>query len=188
MPRVKLFDQEEAVRKAMELFWEKGYESTSLSDLTHHLGIGKGSFYATFKSKENLFNQCIETYTESNIPLLDEALRSEENIKEALQRLLEDYVEGLTNDPRRKGCFMANSCSLVNGENPNLEQKIHGHYKRIEQFLAETMAEKGISSTKARAVSAMIITFLIGTSQQSKINRDVAGYLETVEHIIGLLD
>ena len=44
MPRVKSFDKEEALGKALNLFWEKGYEATSLTDLTTHLGIEKGRF------------------------------------------------------------------------------------------------------------------------------------------------
>ena len=56
MPRVKTFDQKEALGKAMELFWEKGYEATSLSDLTTRLNIGKGSFYNTFGSKRQLYS------------------------------------------------------------------------------------------------------------------------------------
>lgn len=188
MPRVKLFDKNEAIKQAMELFWEKGYEATSLNDLTEHLGIGKGSFYATFESKENLFNQCIETYTESNLPLLDQALQTEQNFKMGLQKLLEAYVEGLMNDQKRKGCFMANSCALVNTQNAGIEKKIYEHYQRIEQYLATTMEKNGINSTKAKSISAMIVTFLIGMSQQSKINRDTASYLTTVKNIVGLLD
>lgn len=172
----------------MELFWEKGYEATSLSDLTQHLGIGKGSFYATFESKENLFNQCIEMYTNAGIPLIDEALKTEPDIKIGLRKLLANYVDGLMNDQKRKGCFMANSCSLVNTENNGIEQKIFMHYHRIEQFLTFTIENAGVSSTKAKTVSAMIITFLIGISQQSKINRDKASYLNTVNGIVELLD
>lgn len=188
MPRSKLFDQDKAVRKAMELFWEKGYEATSLSDLTKHLGIGKGSFYATFESKENLFNQCIEVYTNLGLPFLDEALKTEKNFKLSLQKLLESYVDGLMNDDKRKGCFMANSCSLVNTQNPGIEQKIYEHYHRIELFLIHSMKQKGIHPDKAESVSAMIITFLIGMSQQSKINRNKAAYMLTVKNIVDMLE
>jgi TetR/AcrR family transcriptional repressor of nem operon len=187
MPRAKTFDEEVALRKAMELFWEKGYEATSLHDLTEKLGIGKGSFYATFKSKEGLFNQCIERYTELSLPVLSEALKSEPNFRTGLKKLLASYVEGLVSDSKRKGCFMANSCSLVHSGHPGVGKKIQAHYARIEEFLADAMKENGISATKAKSASAMIVTFLIGMSQQSKINQDKASYLATVEHMVGLL-
>lgn len=187
MPRVKTFDVEEALNSAMELFWEKGYESTSISDLTQHLGIGKGSFYATFKSKENLFNQCIERYTNANIPFLDQALESAFDYKQGLRKLLEAYVDGLMNDHRRKGCFMANSCSLVHGEHTGVGVKIAEHYARIAKYFEQYLVKQKIEQARAQAVSDSIITFLIGASQQSKINRDRRSYLSTVDGIIALL-
>lgn len=188
MPRARLFDKDEAVRKAMELFWERGYESTSLIDLTEHLGIGKGSFYATFKSKEDLFNQCIERYTDSNIPFLDQALSTEQDYKQGLRSLLEGYVEGLLRDATGKGCFMANSCSLVPAVTPSVGDKIAEHYHRIGKYFEHYLEKHGVGKPKANAVSVMIVTFLIGMSQQSKINRDKSSYLSTVGHIITLLD
>lgn len=188
MARVKSFDQEEVLKKAMELFWEKGYEATSLADLTKHLGIGKGSFYLTFKSKENLFNKCIERYTNSNFPLLDQALASEPNYKQGIKKLLEAYVDGLMSDHKRKGCLMANSCSLVSSDDMSLGIKINEHYTRIKAYFTNFLEEQGVTKTKAEAVSATIVTFLIGASQESKINRDKGDFLATVENIIRLLD
>lgn len=188
MPRVKSFDRNNAVKAAMELFWERGYESTSLSDLTDHIGIGKGSFYATFKSKENLFHECIKTYTDSNFPFLDQVLKSEKDYKQGLRKLLEGYVQGLMSDEKRKGCFMANSCALVDGDKTSVEMVINEHYNRIENYLVLYLENQGVNSSKAKSVAATLVTFLIGISQQSKINRDKSSYLSTVDNLIHLLD
>jgi len=188
MGRVKTFSNELVVEKAMRLFWEKGYESTSLSDLTEHLGIGKSSFYSTFRSKEELFNQCIERYTALNIPFLDNALDTKVHYRLGLRNLLCNYVEELMNDDNRKGCFMANSCSLVHGDNTNVGIKIMEHYSRIEAYFESYLKNNGVENIKAKAVSATIITFLIGASQQSKVNRDKSSYLSTVENIVLLID
>ena len=187
MARVKSFDQDVAVKQAMNLFWEKGYESTSLADLTQTLGIGKGSFYLTFRSKENLFLQCIEKYTDSNFPFLDQALASESNFIKSIEKLLENYIDGLLSDKKRKGCFMANSCSLVTGNDGPLGIKINEHYLRIENYFTNFLEQNGVTKITAKAVSSSIITFLIGASQQSKINRDKSSYLFTVRNIISLL-
>lgn len=187
MPKVKLFNTDIAINKATELFWEKGYEATSLNDLTEHLGIGKGSFYAAFKSKKQLFNLCIEKYIETNSPALEQVLNEEENFKISLQKLLEGYVEEMTNDKKRKGCFVANSCALQYAENLNIEEKIQRHYEQIQEFLISGMEKDGIDSGKARSLSAMIVTFLIGVSQQSKINRDKSSYISTIKFIVSLL-
>ncbi len=60
MGRHKEFDQEKAVDQALELFWEKGYESTSIQDLCDHLGIHRGSLYDTFGDKHELFLACLD--------------------------------------------------------------------------------------------------------------------------------
>ena len=188
MARLKTFREEEVVQKAMELFWEKGYEETSLADLTDRLGIGKGSFYATFKSKEALFNRCIEQYTEANFPFLDQELNKQKDFRQALKNLLEAYVEGLLKGDNRKGCLMANSCSLVHDGDSIVGDRIAQHYQRIEANFMTYLKHNGLSDKRAKAVSSTIITFLIGASQQSKVNRNKRTYLNTIENIIHLLD
>ena len=109
MPRVKLFDEEEALKKAMELFWEKGYANTSLCDLTDHLGIGKGSFYATFGSKEALFAASLDLYKKASRDKISALLSSEPDIKIGLRKFLEFNLEELLKHPEGKGCFISYS-------------------------------------------------------------------------------
>lgn len=188
MPRVKLFDKDEAIRKAMELFWEKGYEATSLNDLTERLGIGKGSFYATFNSKRELFNTCFDVYRSANVPQIEGLLSSEQNIKVGLRKLLEFNLEFVLSDPKHRGCFLANSCSEIYSENEKLHEKLVKHYDYIKQLLINYLKQGGLTSQKSKNVSAMVLTFLIGMSQQSKINRDRINYLGSINHLVGMLD
>ena len=95
MPRAKSFDRKEALTKAMELFWEKGYASTSLQDLTECMGIGKGSFYATFESKESLFTDTLELYKEINRNEVLALLEAEKDVKQGLRKLLLHNLEQL---------------------------------------------------------------------------------------------
>ncbi|MEL6975424.1 MAG: helix-turn-helix domain-containing protein, partial [Bacteroidota bacterium] len=62
MPRTKQFDEKEVLKKAMELFWEKGFHATSIQDLVSHLGINRASLYDTFGGKDELFNTAFESY------------------------------------------------------------------------------------------------------------------------------
>ena len=66
MARPKEFDQDKALDKAMTLFWQKGYEATSIQDLVDHLGIGRRSLYDTFKSKHDLFIAALDRYQALN--------------------------------------------------------------------------------------------------------------------------
>ncbi|MGI5326099.1 TetR/AcrR family transcriptional regulator [Actinomadura nitritigenes] len=62
MARTREFDTEAAVSRAMELFWARGYEATSVRDLTRHLGIGQGSLYAAFGDKGGLYRAALDHY------------------------------------------------------------------------------------------------------------------------------
>lgn len=188
MPRVKLFDEEKAIQKAMELFWEKGFQSTSLSDLTEHLGIGKGSFYATFKSKEVLFDLCFNTYQSANVPLIEQLLASETDRKKGLKKLMAFNVDFLLGNPSYKGCFIANSCSEVSEDKSDLTTKISQHYLELQRIIQKYLTSGGITSKRAKCLAAMSVTFLIGMSQQSKINQDRNSYLDSIEEVVSLLD
>ncbi|MEM6807425.1 MAG: helix-turn-helix domain-containing protein, partial [Bacteroidota bacterium] len=115
MPRVKSFDKEEALHKAMVLFWEKGYEATSLSDLTAFLGISKSSFYDTFLSKRKLFESCLDRYMEKRLKDFERAFTSEEEVETALKKSLILLLDEMLSDEKRKGCLVANTSAELGG-------------------------------------------------------------------------
>lgn len=74
MARTKEFDPDAALQSALELFWRRGYEATSMADLVEHLGIGRASIYATFGNKHELYLKALDRYGESRDPALLDAL------------------------------------------------------------------------------------------------------------------
>ena len=188
MPRVKLFDRQDALKKAMELFWEKGYASTSLSDLTAHLGIGKGSFYATFNSKSDLFKAAFDLYRNSKVEMLEQLLQAEPDVKAGLRKLLTFNLEELLNDDKHKGCFVANTCSEFPGTNEEIKDKLVAHYSIVQKALANYFKNGQVPAAKADAVAETIITYIMGMNQQAKFKRCRASYLCSFDHLVGLLD
>jgi len=94
--RPRAFDREVALAKATQIFWEKGYEATSISDLTRVMGIGSPSLYAAFGSKEALFTEALEHYCESNAALVWDRFFSADTAREAVQSFLADSAAALT--------------------------------------------------------------------------------------------
>ena len=95
MGRPREFNIDTAIKTATELFWRKGYEGTSLSDLTGAMGITAPSFYFAFGNKEGLFRRVIEQYYESQLALLESALR-EPTVRGVAERFLYGYADILT--------------------------------------------------------------------------------------------
>jgi AcrR family transcriptional regulator len=108
MGRPREFDIDTAIKTATELFWRKGYEGTSLSDLTGAMRITAPSFYFAFGNKEKLFRRVIEQYYESQIELLESALR-EPTVRGVAERFLYGCADVLTGPSHAPGCLALNS-------------------------------------------------------------------------------
>ena len=105
MSRTADFDKEDIINKAMEVFWLKGFEGTTIKDLVSETGLLKGSLYNTFKSKENLFLLCLEKYGTHSRTFFYKEGDPRLYLKKFFTRLVQegskkDYV---------KGCLIMNS-------------------------------------------------------------------------------
>ena len=114
MGRPREFDLETAIKTATELFWRKGYEGTSLTDLTGAMGITAPSFYFAFGNKEKLFRVVIEKYYEQQLELLENAIR-EPTVRGVAEKFLYGYTDVLTGPSHAPGCLALNS-SLPSSE------------------------------------------------------------------------
>jgi AcrR family transcriptional regulator len=108
--RNRTFDKEDALLKAMEVFWKKGYSGTSLSDLTGAMGINKPSLYAAFGNKEALFVSAINRYAEKHgVPHFDKLLTPDHELPDRLKAYLESIANMLTDKGLPGGCLVATS-------------------------------------------------------------------------------
>jgi TetR/AcrR family transcriptional regulator, transcriptional repressor for nem operon len=108
MARPREFDVEVALGRAMEMFWSKGYESTSLDDLCAVTGLSRSSFYATFGSKRNLLLRAVDRYVELRNPQIAEVLARPLPIRDAFAALAQQFIDQIISGPGRRGCFLGN--------------------------------------------------------------------------------
>lgn len=92
MARTREFDEDQVLDAAMQLFWEKGYEATSLSDLTSRMGIQRPSIYSTFGDKKELFEAALRRYTMSRASDIRNKLQSHSSVKESFSIFFADVV------------------------------------------------------------------------------------------------
>jgi AcrR family transcriptional regulator len=105
MGRPRAFDIEKALDCALQVFWRKGYEGTSLSDLTKAMGINRPSLYAAFGNKEALFRKALDRYAEGPAAYVYEAL-DEPTARAVAARLLRGAVDLLTDPRTPPGCLL----------------------------------------------------------------------------------
>lgn len=103
--RPRAFDADVALEKAMRVFWQKGFEGTSLSDLTEAMGINRPSLYAAFGNKEELFRKVLECYTRKRDSLLCSAL-SEPTAQKVAETILRGTAEFLGDPKHPPGCLV----------------------------------------------------------------------------------
>src|SRR5688500_2433744 len=108
MVRTREFDTEAAVSRAMELFWSRGYEATSMRDLTRHLGLGQGSVYAAFGDKEGLYRAALEHYRSTLAAAALESLEEGADARTAIRTMLVERLRIAVGENGR-GCLAINA-------------------------------------------------------------------------------
>jgi TetR/AcrR family transcriptional regulator, transcriptional repressor for nem operon len=101
--RPRTFDEDAAVRAAMELFWTRGYQATTPAELGEALGIGRGSLYHTFGSKHELYQRALTAYIAEQRQRMIDALDGEGSTSDRIRRALAVVLDG-ADDPR--GCMI----------------------------------------------------------------------------------
>lgn len=118
MARIKEFNVDKALDKAIEIFWHKGFNGTSAQDLVSHLNLSRSSLYDTFGDKQKLFAESLKRYQAQSYNHLANLFESSKNIKDTLHDLFKQAIIESLEDRLTKGCFMVNS---------SIELAIHDH-------------------------------------------------------------
>jgi TetR/AcrR family transcriptional repressor of nem operon len=176
--RPKAFDEQEALTAAMHYFWEHGYDNTSLDNLLLAMGIKKSSFYATFKSKEEVFSRTLVLYREQNIQYL-RGLKSEIGAKKAMFTLTELTLKELQETGKVRGCLLINSGKECYNKYDDLSHQIKEDFNYIlDLFIEFTQAAQDngeIKSTKdakiiagryMNALNGLVVTIQAGASPE----------------------
>jgi TetR/AcrR family transcriptional repressor of nem operon len=134
MPRPREFDESAALEAALQCFWRRGYEATSLRDLTASMGLTAPSLYNAFGDKEELFARALERYLDRTTR--DRLRRLEETLapKEAIHRFFAEIIEHSVKDRQRKGCFLVNSALEVAPHHAECRAVIAAQFGDIEAF------------------------------------------------------
>lgn len=142
MARPKTFNKEEVIDKAVEVFWAKGYEATSIQDLIDAMGIQRGSLYGTFGSKQQLFLKSLDRYGVVVVNKLLELLESKPSAIESIELFFAQLVEHLLTAGDLRSCLITNSA---------IERGLRDDETKQQVLYLLNQLEKGFYKTLLRA-------------------------------------
>jgi TetR/AcrR family transcriptional repressor of nem operon len=176
MGRGIAFDYEQALERAMRLFWKNGYAQTALRDLLKVMGIREGSFYNTLKSKKQLYLTCLQRYEETEVGTRLRALASAPTASEGIRAFFSAVLDSLDNPktPSRLCMFAAMASEEVLSE-PDLQQRAEEGLEILQSLLRKRLSQdrrKGLlpSSLDPAIVASVITTYLQGLWRMALVN------------------
>ena len=178
MGRSKEFDEKETLKKAMLIFWEQGYEKTSISDLVEGMGIHRKSLYDTFGGKHELFLKVIENYNEIIKNKLLSEISKTTSCKEAIETLF-----NLAIDSDFLGCMFVNSATELANRDKEINEIVTNSFFQSENFIEEIIKRgqkngEFSSSYDSKLLAESIHNSLLGirvmsrtSAEKEKLNR-----------------
>jgi TetR/AcrR family transcriptional repressor of nem operon len=181
--RHKEFDRQEALFAAMKVFWEKGFEATSLPDLTRAMGISRSSLYETFKDKETLFEEAMDNYQRMGREKF-QALMAAPSVKEGLRDFFKRVIDNCVSPENPGGCFMVNTVVSASNLDPKIAKRMQESFgvmhQRMVDLIKHGQSKGEISKSKdVHALAGVIISTIMGINVISRIKKDRA-FLETM--------
>lgn len=166
MPWEKQFSVDEALSKALAVFWARGYEATSVQDLVESMAINRGSLYATFGDKRSLFIQALRHYDLQYREAWVAALKRSHGPKDAIIAAFQSVADGTLEGGSRDGCLLVNTALELSPHDSQIAEIVSGAFAEMEGFFrdnieraqanGETSAERDAAET-ARALLSLFI-------------------------------
>lgn len=183
--RPRAFDRDHALRRAMELFWERGYEGTTIADLTSAMGVNRPSLYASFGCKEALFEEAVALYEKLEGAEVERAFVAAPTARAAVDSLLRINARNYARSGKPPGCMIVLAALLGMPENAAVRSFLARNRRagsamiqaRLDQAIRDGEIEP---STDTARLAAFYTAVLQGLSVQARDGAEAA----TLEAIV----
>ena len=177
MARPREFERQEVLEKAMQVFWSKGYEATSLSDLTSAMGLSKSSLYDTFGSKHALFLESIDYYRDNVTVQVKSVADLQMPAIQVIMAVIGRAVDRMLQPNGRRGCFLNNCAVEVGPTDPEAAARCRAGMAMMEEtflrLVLRAQKEGSISPLKeARSLARYLTSTVNGIMVIGKANPD----------------
>lgn len=190
MPRPREFDRDVVLDRAIEVFWTRGYDRTSVQDLVDSMGIQRGSLYAAFGGKHQLFLEALDRYEERFYRKMLDVLSEAESIREGVARIFRDVVLECACGGGSRGCFITNTAVALAEGDDETASRVRNNLRRVEDAFESALRNAGESAggRDPQALARFLTNALQGLRVLSRCCVDVAMLQDVVDVTLSVLD
>lgn len=165
MPRNKEFEPAQALDRAMDLFWRRGYAATALDELVRRTGASRYGLYATFGGKRDLFCGVLERYSQSVIDPMIGALETAAASVREIRGFFDRVLALIRRHGDRRGCLMCNAAFERGSLDPAAARRVSRHFARVRRLLKRALANARSDGSLPRHGPARVnADHLLGTA------------------------
>lgn len=188
--RPRGFDERQALEKAIQVFWSKGYDAVTIDDLVNGMGVGRPSLYSIFGDKRAIFLRALKAYAETKGARAAKALLAPQSLRDSLVSFLRHAVESATDDGAVQGCLLVCVAPLVNDAEVRqfLQNALSGGAALLELRFRDGISAGDVPPdfpVAARAIQA--IDFARGLTMRAQIGTPRKTLLKDAEEAADLL-
>jgi TetR/AcrR family transcriptional regulator, transcriptional repressor for nem operon len=193
MARKREFDETVILQKAVDLFWNKGYNAVTTQDLIDAFGISKSSMYGAYKDKRSLFTLALQQYRKNTSLVMIDILNKNESFVETITHILNQIIKETITDTQSKGCFVVNTAIELAPHDKDILKIIQENRKNIINALASAI-QKGIDNKELSiknnpdALANYFYNLINGLRVDAKITKSKLNYQHTIELALKALE
>ena len=187
MARPRGFDELEVMENLMKVFWDKGYEATTMQDLVKASGLLKGSLYGAFGDKQTIYLAALKHYNRTRMHAQIEILNGEGSVRQKISRLFDNVIEATKRGVFAGGCLLCNASLEKAVTDKLVKNEIKTTIRRLKIAIVDAVKKEGVNEDQAASLAAFIISAYFGTRVLAKAGAPAAMIGETRDHCLQLL-
>lgn len=184
--RPRSFDPDAALRAALEVFWQQGYEATSLDDLNRAMGLSRSSFYAFFGSKHAVLMAAVRLYADERFAALTDQTKSNPDPRAAVGAMLAVIADV---DGGARGCLFVNAVAELAPGDHELVAFAQAHTRRVHDLMTAAVTRLGCPRAEAAQRAGAVLALALGVTTLRKTGvsaPQLTGLLAQADHLLPL--
>jgi TetR/AcrR family transcriptional regulator, transcriptional repressor for nem operon len=193
MARTREFNEENIIKIATDLFWNKGYNAVSTQDLIDAFGISRSSMYGAYKDKRSLFILALQHYRQTSTQSMLDILANSKSFFDTITLLLNQIIKETVTDNQSKGCFIVNTAIELAPHDKEILEIIQENRINIIEGLSKAI-QIGIDNKELtknnnpKALANYFYNLINGLRVDAKITKDKLNYQDTIKLALTVLD